>query len=138
VQPWQLRFITICGKWLPLRLQPIRNFKLKLSTLSFERATCAQKIGFKSREAFHHTNWDEAAKNPRGIAKFTGKWLLHHDPELYAYENYEACAAHLLHQKPFTHTNTVPGFPFKPWSVEELLEKSSKGESIEDAEGQWY
>ncbi|KAJ0115630.1 FAD-dependent monooxygenase fsr3 [Diaporthe amygdali] len=103
--------------------------------LRFERTACAQKIGFKSREAFHRTNWDEAATNPRSIAKFTGAWLLKHDPELYAYENYEACAAHLLHRKEFKNTNTVPGFPFKLWTVQELLDKSDRGESIDDDEG---
>ncbi|KAJ0304936.1 hypothetical protein COL5a_004422 [Colletotrichum fioriniae] len=106
--------------------------------LRFERTACAQKIGFKSREVFHHTNWDEAAKNPRSIAKFTGSWLLKHDPEQYAYDNYEACAAHLLHGKEFKNTNTVPGFPFKLWTVQELLDKSDKGESIDDDEGDWY
>ncbi|KAF4872092.1 FAD-dependent monooxygenase fsr3 [Colletotrichum siamense] len=106
--------------------------------LRFERTACAQKIGFKSREAFHRTNWNEAAKNPRSIAKFTGAWLLKHDPEVYAYENYEACAAHLLHGKDFKNSNTVPGFPFKLWTVQELLEKADRGESIDDDEGDWY
>lgn len=110
---------------------------IKPHYLRFERTACAQKIGFKSREVFHRTNWDEAAANPRSIAKFTGAWLLKHDPELYAYENYEACAAHLLHGKDFKNTNTVPGFPFKLWTVQELLDKADKGESIDDDEGEW-
>uniref|UniRef100_L2FUI0 FAD binding domain protein n=1 Tax=Colletotrichum fructicola (strain Nara gc5) TaxID=1213859 RepID=L2FUI0_COLFN len=79
-----------------------------------------------------------AAKNPRSIAKFTGAWLLKHDPEVYAYENYEACAAYLLHGKDFKNSNTVPGFPFKLWTVQELLEKADKGESIDDDKGDWY
>ncbi|KAL2884290.1 hypothetical protein SGCOL_000231 [Colletotrichum sp. CLE4] len=106
--------------------------------LRFERSACAQKIGFKSREVFHHTNWDEAAKNPRSIPKFTGSWLLKHDPEQYAYDNYEACAESLLQGKEFKNMNTVPGFPFKLRTVQELLAKSDKGESIDDDEGDWY
>ncbi|KAK1623871.1 hypothetical protein BDP81DRAFT_465163 [Colletotrichum phormii] len=106
--------------------------------LRFERTACAQKIGFKSREVFHHTNWDEAAKNPRSIAKFTGSWLLKHDPEQYAYDNYEACAESLLQGKEFKNTNAVPGFPFNLWTVQELLDKSDQGESVDDDEGDWY
>ncbi|ETS85303.1 hypothetical protein PFICI_03328 [Pestalotiopsis fici W106-1] len=105
--------------------------------LRFERTANAQKVGYKSREAFHHTNWDEVANNPRSIAKFTGKWLNVHDPERYAYDNYDACAAHLLNQKPFQNMNTVPNHDFKLWTVQELLDKSERGESIED-DGDWY
>ncbi|KAF4913610.1 FAD-dependent monooxygenase [Colletotrichum viniferum] len=87
---------------------------------------------------FHNHLRLKEQPNPRSIAKFTGAWLLKHDPEVYAYENYEACAAHLLHEKDFKNSNTIPGFPFKLWTVQELLEKADKGESIDDDEGDWY
>lgn len=94
-------------------------------------------MGYKSREAFHHTNWDEVAKDPGSIAKFTGQWLNCHDPECYADDNYDACAAHLLDGQPFQNTNTVPNYKFRLWTVQELLDKLEKGESIED-DGDWY
>ena len=75
--------------------------------------------------------------NPAVLGKmFHGKWLIQHDPEKYAIENYEKAAEHLLNSMPFNNTNHVPGYKCKPWSVNELFEASEKGEAVED-EGDW-
>ncbi|KAG2418549.1 hypothetical protein HFD88_001650 [Aspergillus terreus] len=104
--------------------------------LRFERVSCAQKMGFKNRESFHNTDWDAVAKKPHLFGKIAGDWLLRHDPEQYAYENYGKCAEHLLNGTPFKNTNSVPGYTYKPWTVKELLDASESGKPIED-EGDW-
>jgi hypothetical protein len=102
----------------------------------FERVSCAQKMGFKNREVYHNTDWDAVAKNPEVMGKMVGDWLVHHDPEQYAYENYGKCAEHLLSGAPFTNTNSVPGYKYKPWTVKELLDASERGEPVQD-QGDW-
>ncbi|KAL4898433.1 hypothetical protein BDV59DRAFT_197342 [Aspergillus ambiguus] len=104
--------------------------------LRFERVACAQKMGFKNREVFHNTDWDYVARNPEAMGKMVGNWLLHHDPETYAYENYGKCAENLLRGAPFENTNSVPGYKYEPWTVRELLEASERGEPVQD-EGDW-
>jgi hypothetical protein len=93
-------------------------------------------MGFKNREIFHNTDWDAVAKNPKIMGKMVGDWLVHHDSEQYAYENYAKCAEHLLKSTPFKNTNSVPGYTYKPWTVKELLNASESGELVED-EGDW-
>jgi hypothetical protein len=93
-------------------------------------------MGFKNREVYHNTDWDAVAKNPEIMGKMVGDWLVHHDSERYAYENYGACAEHLLNNTPFKNTNSVPGYTYKPWTVKELLNASESGEPVED-EGDW-
>ena len=102
----------------------------------FERVSCAQKMGFKNREIFHNTDWNAVAENPLIMGKVAGDWLLRHDPEKYAYENYNKCAEHLLKGVPFQNTNAVPGYTYKPWTVKELLHASECGKPVED-EGDW-
>lgn len=109
-----------------------------LDSIESQRLRRRDGVTLKSREDFHRTNWVEAAMNPRSIAKLTGTWLLKDDPELYVYENYKACAAHLLHGKDFKKTNAVSGFPFKLQTVQELQDKSDRKESIDDDEGDRY
>lgn len=41
----------------------------------FERVACAQKTGFRRREAFHKTDWEAVAKNPDVLGKVVGDWV---------------------------------------------------------------
>ncbi|KAF6787322.1 FAD binding domain protein [Colletotrichum musicola] len=106
--------------------------------LRFERVTCAQKMGFRNRENFHNTDWDAAAKDPASVLKQVDRWVSSHDPEKYAYEMYEKCAAHIVSggNEPFQNTNTPPGHTFKLWTVAELLGLADRGEKIVD-DGDW-
>ncbi|KAL3434920.1 hypothetical protein BDV09DRAFT_204410 [Aspergillus tetrazonus] len=122
--------LTIAGKQGVPTATKVHNH------LRFERVSCAQKMGFKNRELYHKTDWDAVAKNPEIMGKMVGDWLLKHDPEKYAYENYEKCKNFLLHGEPFANTNAVPGYTYKPWTVKELLEASEKGKAVLD-EGEW-
>ncbi|KAF9631124.1 hypothetical protein BFW01_g1986 [Lasiodiplodia theobromae] len=102
----------------------------------YERATCAQKVGFKNREVFHQADWSvEVAPQTGGT--FSGKWLTGHKVEEYVYENYGKAVQHLLVGAPFRNTNSVPGFNFRSWTVRELLEASERGE-VDTDEGDWY
>lgn len=65
-----------------------------------------------------------------------GDWLLNHDPEQYAHNNYHKAAENLLTGAPFENTNTPPGYKYKPWTVRELLEAPDRGETLRDA-GNW-
>jgi hypothetical protein len=94
-------------------------------------------MGFKTRELLHKTDWGLVKEHPEIMQKASvGKWLLKHDPEQYAAENFEKCADHMLHGSPFESTNSVPGYTYKPWTVHELLEGSDNGTLVED-EGDW-
>ena len=94
-------------------------------------------MGFKNRELYHKTDWDAVAKNPQIMGKMVGDWVIHHDPEKYAYENYHDCAEHLLGKKEsFVNTNGVPGYEYVPWTVQELLAEQDGGVSGKDR-GEW-
>jgi hypothetical protein len=64
--------------------------------LRYERVRAAQKTGEKTRDQWHKANWDEAKKNPESMKLKRGSWLLNHDAEEYAEENYSRTVA-LLH-----------------------------------------
>lgn len=93
-------------------------------------------MGFKNREIFHNTNWDNADANTKIMKKMFGDWLTYHDPRVYAHENYHKCAEHLLHGTPFENSNKPPGYTYKPWTIKELLDASERGKVLED-EGDW-
>ncbi|KAK0448001.1 hypothetical protein EV421DRAFT_107486 [Armillaria borealis] len=104
--------------------------------LRFERVSCAQRMGFKTRENWHHTDWDAVSKNPQLVGKIIGNWLANHDSEKYAYDNYAACAKHIIDGTPFTNTNTPPGYIYEPWTVEDLLKAAREKTDVQDA-GDW-
>ncbi|KAH7232479.1 maackiain detoxification [Fusarium solani] len=104
--------------------------------LRAERVACAQKMGFKTRELYHNTDWEVMDKDPSRLTKMVGNWVQKHDPEQYAYENYGKCANHLVAGTPFKNTNAVPGYTYQPWTVKELLDAADRGETIED-DGEW-
>ncbi|KAL6702431.1 hypothetical protein ACN47E_001860 [Coniothyrium glycines] len=105
--------------------------------LRFERVSCAQKLGLKNRELLHKTDWNYVKQHPEVLGSlYYKKWINEHNPAKYAVENYNKCAEHILEGKPFENTNYVPGYKYKPWTVRDVLELSTKGERIVD-EGDW-
>jgi hypothetical protein len=96
-------------------------------------------MGYKNREKLHKTDWDAIGDNEAELEKLTQvvqSWVLRHDPEQYAIQNYDACASHLIKGTPFKNTNSVPGHKFKLWTVKELLEASDRGKPVID-DGDW-
>lgn len=59
-----------------------------------------------------------------------------HDAEAYAYENFGKCVGEILNGVPFRNTNIPPGYTYKPWTAQELVDQSAAGEEILD-EGDW-
>lgn len=134
MHPWLSEFIITSGT-IPHALTSANEADPFNSRAG--RVSCAQRLGLKNRELYHCADWDAPDFDPTPFRTLVGKWLVHHDPEQYAYDNYEACASHLTAGTLFENTNAVPGFPNKPWTVQELLEASDHGEKIVD-EGDWF
>lgn len=95
-----------------------------------------KKRVFHHREKFHNTDWDEVARNPDVLSKTTADWIMRHDPEQYVYNNYNSCENHITSGASFENTNMPPGYRYKPWAVQELMETSDRHEPIVD-EGDW-
>ncbi|KAK0230649.1 maackiain detoxification [Armillaria fumosa] len=104
--------------------------------LRFERVSCAQRMGFKTREQWHHTEWDAIMKNPKPLSKIVGNWLAKHNQEQYSYGNYTACTNNITEGAPFTNTNMAPSYTYEPWTVQDLLQAAKEGRDVLDA-GDW-
>lgn len=52
--------------------------------------TAAQKTGEATRDAWHKADWDEVKKNPESMKLKREAWILNHDAEEFAEENYAA------------------------------------------------
>jgi len=57
--------------------------------LRYERVRMAQKTGETTRDTWHKADFDSLKKNPEAIKLKREPWLLGHDAERYADENYE-------------------------------------------------
>jgi len=49
------------------------------------------------------------------------RWIVDHDPEQYAFKNYEKAHRHLERGGPFQNTNILPGMTYRPWTIDGLL-----------------
>ena len=76
------------------------------------------------------------AKNPESLLGKWGRWIWTHDPEKYAYDNFEKAKEHLIGGTPFVNTNIPPGYKYKPWNIDELLAIGESGKPIV-LEGDW-
>ncbi|KAH6950315.1 hypothetical protein BKA56DRAFT_506464 [Ilyonectria sp. MPI-CAGE-AT-0026] len=122
-----------------LQIAGMNNIPLAVKVhnhLRAERVSCGQRMGFKTREVWHLTNWDKFEKG-QTFPNVVGSWIVDHDPQQYAYDNYEKCASFLIKGTPFKNTNGVPGYTLKPWTIHELLSAADRGERLED-EGEWF
>ena len=95
--------------------------------LRFERVSCLQAFGVKNREIHGTESEDSGNGNKNRI--HLGKWILDHDPEQYALENYEAALTNVQSGAPFKNTNTPSGLVYKSWSIDGLLGAQRRGES---------
>ena len=75
----------------------------------------------------------EAVKVPK-----VGRWVLAHDPEQYAYENFGLAFNHLVSGAPFENTNIPKGYVYKPWTMAGLGEQAAAGKSLaKELAGDW-
>lgn len=93
-------------------------------------------MGLKNRENFHKTNWAFVKDHPEVPTSTIGSWLIYHNPEEYANNNFEHCISSIIAGNTFKNSNAVPGYIWKPWTIQELLSATDNGEEIFD-EGDW-
>ncbi|KAK5175117.1 uncharacterized protein LTR77_000254 [Saxophila tyrrhenica] len=102
--------------------------------LRFERVSCLQAFGVVNRKKAN--SGGQTDDKPKDKLVRVGRWILEHDPELYALENYAGATAHLAHGTPFQNTNTPKGLVYMPWTIQGLLEAQEKGEAT-ILDGDW-
>ena len=108
---------------------------------SFIRNACAQKLGFSNAELLQDTDWKSVQMNPKKAQPKMPKWVFAHDPEVYAYENWEknleAMKAGIPHDESDVPPNYPPGYKYEPWSIDDIMDKMQRGEQVELGSGNW-
>ncbi|KAH9868908.1 hypothetical protein J1614_007983 [Plenodomus biglobosus] len=108
----------------------------------FIRNSCAQKLGFSNAELLQDTDWDKVKLDPRRAQPKLPKWVWGHDPEAYAYENYEKSAASMkkgvdMKDEDSFEPNYPKGYTYEPWSIEKVMEDMRAGKPIDLGPGDW-
>ncbi|KAI1348315.1 hypothetical protein F5Y01DRAFT_306889 [Xylaria sp. FL0043] len=108
----------------------------------FIRCSCAQKLGFSNAELLQDTNWNEVKVDPKRAQPKLPSWIWKHDPEQYAYENYDKMAETIEQGIPFDRVDTVPpnypkGYRYQPWSIDQIMEDVRNGKPINLGDGEW-
>lgn len=106
------------------------------SRLRFARCSIAQQMGIRNMQKWQHVDFEAMRQNPSIVAPKAPKWILRHDPERYAYENFGLAADDIMGGRPFENTNIPDGAPYKPWKLEDMIKKIKMGEQIA-VEGDW-
>ena len=70
------------------------------------------------------------AQKPELIKLQVWQWLIKHDPEQYAYDNYGKAVDYLSSGAPFQNTNIPPGLVYQPWSIDQFLGPESEKERV--------
>ncbi|KAK4553882.1 hypothetical protein LTR86_009057 [Recurvomyces mirabilis] len=126
--------------------------------LRFERVSCLQAFGVKNAKDFGSAggkpstakpitnpetktaqaqvppaSTSASAETPKPAAKgppvvHVARWMLEHDPEQYAIDNYGKALSHLTHGTAFENTNKPMNMKYRPWTIDGLLEARRKGE----------
>ena len=100
--------------------------------LRFERVSCLQALGVVNQQMIQSGDGDGKKK----VRHHMGKWIFAHDPEAYAYDNFEMAAKHVTEGTVFQNTNIPPGMVYKPWTIDGLLDAKEKGEQTV-LDGDW-
>jgi hypothetical protein len=108
----------------------------------FIRCSCAQKLGFSNAELLQDTDWSQVKVNPKLAQPKLPSWIWKHDPEQYAYDHYDKMAETIKQGVPFDLVDTVPpnyppGYQYKPWNIEEIMENMRKGIPVDLGGGDW-
>ncbi|KAF2489511.1 FAD/NAD(P)-binding domain-containing protein [Lophium mytilinum] len=110
--------------------------------LRFIRNACAQKMGFANAELMQNTKLDEAKIDPQKARPRLAKWVYFHDPEAYAYENYEKAVSGIKQGIPQDENLEIePNFPkgyrYDAWSIEDIQEDKKNGKPLNLGAGDW-
>lgn len=71
--------------------------------LRYERVRAAQKTGESTRDTWHKADFEEVKRNPQSMKLQREAWLLEHDAEEYAEENFEEVVKALKNMAPMAH-----------------------------------
>ncbi|XXH04333.1 hypothetical protein Hte_010747 [Hypoxylon texense] len=109
----------------------------------YVRCSCAQKMGFSNAERLQHTDWAKVKVNPKLAQPQLPSWIWKHDPEAYAYENYEKMAETIRRGIPFDQVdpdtvppNYPPGYKYEPWNIEDMENEVQKA-AVNLGSGNW-
>ncbi|KAK0742685.1 hypothetical protein B0T18DRAFT_447600 [Schizothecium vesticola] len=110
--------------------------------MRFIRNACAQKMGFSNAELLQDTDWSKVKLDPRRAQPKLPSWVWSHDPEAYAYEVYDRVVDSIRKGVPFDEDESIPpnyppGYKYKPWSIEKIMEDMRNGKTVELGEGNW-
>ncbi|KAI9666749.1 MAG: hypothetical protein M1831_001524 [Alyxoria varia] len=108
----------------------------------FIRTSCAQKLGFSNAELLQETDWEKVKLDPRRAAPKLPKWIFNHDPEEYAYENYDKSVDSMnrgvdMADEDRIPPNYPPGHKYEPWNIETIMEDMRQGKSVDLGPGDW-
>ena len=107
----------------------------------FTRVVCAQKLGFANAEILQDTDWERVPTDPKKAHPRHPKWTWEHDVEKYTYENYEENVEAMKEGVRFDESHVPPNYPpgyrYEPWSIDDIMERMKKGESVDLGSGDW-
>jgi 2-polyprenyl-6-methoxyphenol hydroxylase-like FAD-dependent oxidoreductase len=82
--------LELAGKsQVPLALRTMEKMR-------YLRCKIGQEMGIETRDVWLKTDWEEVKKNPEVLAQPRPNWLFTHDPQAYAYEEFETAANAVL------------------------------------------
>ena len=82
-------------------------------------------------------DWEAAKKDPRTMFPKIPRWIFTHDPEQYAYENYDKVVASFTGDgAAFENTNVPTGSKYQPWTMDQLLDDIDHGRAVQ-LDGDW-
>ncbi|KAL1879945.1 hypothetical protein VTK73DRAFT_6525 [Phialemonium thermophilum] len=110
--------------------------------LRFVRTSCAQKLGFANAELLQDTDWGRAKLDPRRAQPRMPRWVWEHDPEPYAYDNYDKVVENIRDGVPLGAEsgyppNYPPGYRYQPWSIDDIMNTLRHGRPVDLGEGNW-
>ena len=65
--------------------------------MRYDRVKAAQKTGETTRDKWHKADFDRVKKDPESIKLKREEWILNHDAEAHAYQNWSKVIAGLQH-----------------------------------------
>ncbi|KAK6811870.1 hypothetical protein RU639_012313 [Aspergillus parasiticus] len=91
--------LELAGKsQVPLALRTMEKMR-------YERCKIGQLMGLETRDIWVKTDWEAVRKDPQLLAQPRPNWLLNHDPQAYAYEEFETAANSVLTGCAYTPRN---------------------------------
>lgn len=110
--------------------------------MRFIRNACAQKLGFSNAELLQDTDWNKVKLDPRRAQPKLPKWVFSHDPEAYAYENYDKVVESMRKGVPFDEDDSIPpnyppGYKYEEWNIEQIMGDIRNGKPVDLGPGDW-